>query len=63
MSLYMSFHAGSNETPITCSDPIKDNCTCFTSSSNDDPVCGCRHGYEAVMVSGSPVCQGEIVSY
>ena len=44
---------------MTCNDPIKNNCTCFVSSVDDAVMCGCRIGYEAVMVSGSSICQGE----
>ena len=48
---------------MTCNDPIKNNCTCFTSSISDAVMCGCRIGYEAVMMSGSSVCQGEMAPF
>ena len=49
-------YTGSN---IACSDPIDNNCTCYTGWI-DDVVCGCSIGYEVAMVSGSLLCQGEI---
>lgn len=45
---------------MTCNDPINNNCTCFSTLVDDAVVCGCSIGYEAVMVSGSSICQGEM---
>ena len=47
---------------MTCNDPINDNCICFMSSIDDAIMCGCSIGYEAVMVSGSSICQGEMAT-